>query len=62
MTKTVLTKNDLVHYFVIERLKHGNRYYQLFDGEIVNEFSSLDLMTSKIQSMQRSGFSVTFEK
>ena len=59
--KTVLKRNDLVHYFVIERLKHGNRYYQLFEGEIVNEFNSMDLMNSKIKSMQMCGFSVTFE-
>lgn len=59
--KTILTRNDSVHEFVIERLKNGNRYYQTFEGEIVDEFSCMALMSNKISSMQRRGFSVSFQ-
>ena len=59
--KTILTLNGLVHEFVTERLKNGNRYYQIFEGEIVNEFSCMSLMSNEISSMQRRGFSVSFQ-
>ena len=58
---TKLTLGTLVHEFRIERCKFGNRYYQVFDCEVVNEFASLSQMSDAITSLQKRGFSVSFE-